>query len=460
QAQACKLSNIKVELNSATPSGGNCLVDMDITFDMEDNTGNKYIWINLWKSADYPFINFDYNASSAKGPKLSEIDGADHTHPPIAVIGIDNSTTATYLTNYSPDPTNITPKTGTSITNVPVGTVSHFVLSHVTFTVPGGCAGLILQGDVWSTNANSSTPAIHCASKGISFYGDPTIGGIINCTFPRTFQVILHTVSINPITVNYKVYIDNGVFGTKEAGDPLIYTSSSPISISASTPYTLAPTQWVGNQNAGAMLVELNVLTPFSKTIYGDIVNSCATLPVTFKSFTATRNHSNVLLKWETALEQNNSGFYIERNISGTWEQVAFVPSLAAGGNSSSDLSYQYTDLNNVKGITQYRLRQVDFDTKSKYSDVRAVRGDGQAGKTVVYPNPSYTGKVSVVFEDATVTRNVFLSDMSGRMINRWKAVTANNIQIDNLTPGMYSLRIVVPETGEQSVEKIIVSNR
>jgi hypothetical protein len=47
---------------------------------------------------------------------------------------------------------------------------------------------------------------------------------------------------------------------------------------------------------------------------------------------------------------------------------------------------------------------------------------------------------------------------MSGRVIKQWKGVTNNNIQIDNLAPGMYSLKIVVSETGEQSVEKIIVS--
>jgi hypothetical protein len=183
-------------------------------------------------------------------------------------------------------------------------------------------------------------------------------------------------------------------------------------------------------------------------------------LPVSFKSFTATRNQTNVLLKWETATELNSNGFAIERNIRGTWEQVAFVSSLATGGNSSEALAYLYVDLNNVKGITQYRIRQVDFDNKSKYSDIRAVRGEGQAGNTIVFPNPSFDGRVSIVFDDASLIRNASLSDMSGRILKQWKGITNNNIQIDNLTPGMYSLKIVVPETGEQSVQKIIVSKR
>jgi hypothetical protein len=181
-------------------------------------------------------------------------------------------------------------------------------------------------------------------------------------------------------------------------------------------------------------------------------------LPVNFKSFSAARDHATVNLRWETATEQNNQGFAIERNVRGTWEQVAFIPSQAANGNSGSSLTYQYSDPNDIRGISQYRIRQVDLDAKSRFSDIRAVRGEGQAGKTTVFPNPSFTGRVSIVFDDVIAARDVMLSDMSGRILRQWKAVTNNNIQLENLKPGMYSLKIVIPETGEQSVEKIIVN--
>ncbi len=110
--------------------------------------------------------------------------------------------------------------------------------------------------------------------------------------------------------------------------------------------------------------------------------------------------------------------------------------------------------------MTQYRIRQVDFDGKAKASDIRAVRGLGQSTRTIVYPNPTSDGKVNIVFEDGNTIRDISLIDMSGRVAKQWKGVTNNNIQIDNLTPGMYSLRIIDRETGEQSVEKIIVNKR
>jgi len=194
----------------------------------------------------------------------------------------------------------------------------------------------------------------------------------------------------------------------------------------------------------------------FDKVV--SVPNSCAPLPVSFTSFTATRMTENVMVKWSTAWEQNNSGFAVERNVNGTWEQVGWVASLAVGGNSSSDLSYSFVDHNTVKGITQYRIRQVDFDSKSKYTDIRSVRGDGQIGKITIYPNPTADGKVNIVFDDASVVRNVTVADFSGRIVKEFKSINNNNLTITNLQPGMYTVKITVPETGEQAVQKIVVN--
>jgi hypothetical protein len=186
----------------------------------------------------------------------------------------------------------------------------------------------------------------------------------------------------------------------------------------------------------------------------------CSPLPVDFKSFTATRNRSSVLLRWETSSEINNSGFAVERNMNGAWEQIAFVNSQAANGNSDILLTYTYNDLNSAKGITQYRIKQVDYDNKSKYTEIRSVRGLDQIGKVTVYPNPTNNGTVNVMFDDASVTRTISVLDMSGRTLKQINNVTNNNITIDNLQPGMYTLRIMVPETGEQTVQKIVVNKR
>jgi hypothetical protein len=188
--------------------------------------------------------------------------------------------------------------------------------------------------------------------------------------------------------------------------------------------------------------------------------SACATLPVNLGYFNAKRNNVNTVnLTWQTLQELNSSGFEIQRQVGDAgWQVVGFVNSQAANGNSSTPLSYSYTDNNNANAVTQYRLRMVDIDGNSKFSETRSVRGEGQTGKIIVFPNPSSDGKVKIVFEDTKGSHGVFLSDMSGRLIRQWSQVTNNNVEIDNMASGFYNVRIINHETGEQSVEKIIVT--
>ena len=183
--------------------------------------------------------------------------------------------------------------------------------------------------------------------------------------------------------------------------------------------------------------------------------------PVKFTYFNAARNGQNVNLTWQTTSEENNTGFEVQRLTSGgDWQNVGFVSTKAVNGNSGIALNYQFTDINTSKGITQYRLKQVDKDYRSAYTVIRSVRGIGQKANTIIYPNPSGDGKVNIVFEDAGSVRDVSLMDVSGKTLKQWKGVTNNNIRIDNLNSGFYTVRIVNIETGEQVVEKFIVNKR
>ncbi|MBK8310617.1 MAG: T9SS type A sorting domain-containing protein [Chitinophagaceae bacterium] len=49
---------------------------------------------------------------------------------------------------------------------------------------------------------------------------------------------------------------------------------------------------------------------------------------------------------------------------------------------------------------------------------------------------------MNVVFDDASVTRSISVIDMSGRTVKQINSITNNNITIDNLMPGIYSLRV------------------
>lgn len=181
-------------------------------------------------------------------------------------------------------------------------------------------------------------------------------------------------------------------------------------------------------------------------------------LPVYFKSFKAMRiSAQQVSVNWITASEQNNRGFYIQRNSGGTWEDIAFIATRAINGNSNSDLGYSFNDINNFKGISQYRIVQVDMNGTQKMSEVSIVKGE-QTGKIIVFPNPSYDGNATVLFEDQNSARDITVIDMAGRVVKQWTNVNNNNLKIINLKPGFYNIRIFNRSTGEQAIEKIVVN--
>jgi hypothetical protein len=182
--------------------------------------------------------------------------------------------------------------------------------------------------------------------------------------------------------------------------------------------------------------------------------------PVTFTSFNALRKGSNVDLSWQTASESNNKGFYVERRKSASddWETLTFVESKAPGGTSSSALSYSFSDANAASGITQYRLLQIDYDGKHKYSTVLSVRGPEQAGNVSIYPNPTSSGTVNIVFDQASTRRNVIVTDMVGRVLQQYKGISSSSLQIGNLKAGLYNIMIQNTQSGTQTVERVTVT--
>lgn len=191
-----------------------------------------------------------------------------------------------------------------------------------------------------------------------------------------------------------------------------------------------------------------------------DLPGADIVLPVKFKSFIATRNNQKkeqVLLKWETASEQNNRGFYIQRKTSGEWKNIAFVFSVADKGNSNATLAYEYKEMNTSSGVTQYQLQQVDMDGKTSYSDVKAVMGMEQKGSVLIFPNPSSNGKVNLVFSEHNVARDVLVSDMSGRIVKQYRQVRDGSIEIEGLKSGFYTIKITNHSNSVSTVEKVIV---
>lgn len=462
----CSASNLSVIIKGVTSSSSGCQVTLDLAFTGDFNNGNKFAFIHLWESA--PVNNYP-NLSYLTPPTAADLAAAVAT-----IVIVDPGKSSAALYGQYPPNTSV-PVSYSGISFSKSGTT--YTLSNVVINLSTCSQPVTIKGDVWASQSSDGQVA-HCFNTGTItlLLNNPVVSGFKQCVSPRLVNLFFSNGHATlDETVTTSVYIDVNKNNIVDAGDIDITSVLSPalpatINLAANSSQSFMNVAYPP-YSAQRMYDNMPLIVKATATAPGaasvtitksgiNFLGTCSSLPVTFQSFTATRNRSAVALKWETSSEQNNSGFAVERNINGSWQQVTFIPSQAASGNSNSVLGYQYTDQNPLKGITQYRIRQVDKDGSSSYSEIRTVRGEGQPGNTIIYPNPSSNGKVNISFGQTPGTRDVSLTDMAGRITKQWNSISADNIEINNLAPGIYSLRVILRETGEQAAYKIIVNNR
>lgn len=171
-------------------------------------------------------------------------------------------------------------------------------------------------------------------------------------------------------------------------------------------------------------------------------------LPVELTDFTVqTQDNQTNLLLWQTATEENNKGFEVQKSMNGQdFETIDFVE---GKGMTMESQNYTFTDEKPNNGINYYRLKQIDFDGQFEYSKVISVNVNG-AIATIgeFYPNPSESGFVNLNYfaqNDNEITIAVF--DMTGKlMISQTQQILNgnNNLSFDfsDLNTGIYIVKI------------------
>lgn len=253
-----------------------------------------------------------------------------------------------------------------------------------------------------------------------------------------TFQVDCHSnnpydsVCLAPLT---NIHRDIWFRVTRtSAGTPMnsgvAFGWNQPIGVTDITNLRVAKwdgTQWVscgllsyaGNPNNGAIYSDY--LSSFSPFTIGSIDNQ--QLPVELSSFTSQVNGNKLNLLWSTTMEQNNSGFEIQRalvnnsNDSLAYTKIGFVN---GSGNSNSIKNYSFDERNLSAGKYKYRLKQIDFNGNYKYYQLASEITIGVPAKYKLsqnYPNPfNPVSKIDVEFPEDTKA-DLVVYDMTGREV-------------------------------------------
>ncbi len=177
-------------------------------------------------------------------------------------------------------------------------------------------------------------------------------------------------------------------------------------------------------------------------------------LPMRMTAFYAKRKSATVGLSWITDAEVNAKEFIVQRKTGNDFIDVATV----AASNRADGGSYNFSDVNSFRGVSQYRLKLIDQNGSFRFSDIRTVKGTAAANDFTIFPNPS-SGNAKVTITDISEPTDVQLIDNSGRILKVVSMNNSNTADLNNLQKGMYMIRIINKNSGESLTKKLNVVN-
>ena len=208
--------------------------------------------------------------------------------------------------------------------------------------------------------------------------------------------------------------------------------------------------------------------------LFIDNVKVSEILPVKLLEFTGKKEGNTNLLQWRTATEQNNRGFELQRAPSNSppaaeglppFATLAFVPTKANGGNSTSQLSYAYTDEHPPRRSmgAYYRLKQVDFDGKFTYSNVVFIKGEPftELALSALFPNPTRQ-LLNVVFQSPKAQQvQIIIADIAGKTVQQQtlqlqKGENNKTVNVAALSKGTYIVKVICADGCEAAVSKFV----
>jgi hypothetical protein len=187
--------------------------------------------------------------------------------------------------------------------------------------------------------------------------------------------------------------------------------------------------------------------------------NNANPLPVELTNFTVNCEEE-VIIHWTTATETNNDYFIVEKTIDGvSWSNVAKIK---GSGTSSHPKTYSTTDRIPSNQTTYYRLVQVDLNGDRKTYNATSITCESAEKTVVVYPSPALDFVMVQLSNYHSTNTSLHLFSTDGKLIYSVniapkETVYTTEIDVHNLSSGVYFLNVVDLENHSVDVKKIIV---
>ncbi len=190
---------------------------------------------------------------------------------------------------------------------------------------------------------------------------------------------------------------------------------------------------------------------PLGYSAYSFVPLAGIVLPVKFTAFSATKRDNDGLLNFVVENETANTEKYeVERSLDGTTFDK--INTLAAIKNGAASNVYNVVDANlaNTKnnGIIYYRIKQIDADGKTAYTDIKSIQMVDKGGLSA-FPNPAqdYTNVRIDVLENTAITLTLVNADgkqVMTKILQAQKGTNLTKLDMSPLAAGNYLIKAMV----------------
>ena len=223
-----------------------------------------------------------------------------------------------------------------------------------------------------------------------------------------------------------------GPFPSIAAGQAACNNYAAPIDCS----YSTAAVEQVNVPNVLSGQVFVLLVTNYASIIQNIAVNNgggtattnCSLLPLPVELTVWEGKHVSGVNKfnWTTQSETNNDYFLVQRTVDGSlWETLG---SLDGAGTTTAVNHYSFTDEKPFIQGAYYRLKQVDLNGNSRYSQTIFIKTE-QLEELGCYPNPSKE-IFQILVPEGVKHEKIKIIDSYGRTLDAFQVDSESAIQI------------------------------
>ena len=163
------------------------------------------------------------------------------------------------------------------------------------------------------------------------------------------------------------------------------------------------------------------------------------TLPAELLLFSGHAHDTYNRLVWQTAIQLNTHHFSIEKSKDGiNWQAAGTI---AAAGNSTAVLKYDFIDREVSGSVTYYKLKTTDINGHFKYSGIVHINRASTMGYGLtLFPNP-VKNILTLQYTSAANNETAEVINAVGAVVLR--GTNSKTIDVSSLSPGVYFVRLL-----------------